>query len=99
MLVLKARVTFAWMCTTFPSLIGLVKEILSTDAVTTGAPQCLLPESAAAMSIQYISRPPIKLSNRLVSLGKTNSVITIKLSEGFLAFILQKFLQIWLMGS
>ena len=37
-LLLNARVTLASICTTLPSLIGFSKDILSTDAVTTGAP-------------------------------------------------------------
>src|ERR1700754_1717873 len=74
---LKARLTLASMCTTFPNLIGFSKEMLSTEAVTTGALQCFPAESAAAISIQYMSRPPIRLPNTLVSLGSTSSVITI----------------------
>src|SRR5688572_12842828 len=81
--VVKARETLASICTTFPSLIGFSKDILSTDAVTTGAPQCFIAASAAAMSIQYMSRPPIRLPNVLVSFGKTSSVITTKDSDGF----------------
>src|SRR5258706_15454697 len=72
------------MCTTFPNLIGLVNEILSTEAVTTGELQCFAADNAAAISIQYINRPPIKLPNVLVSLGSTISVIMIRLSAAFL---------------
>src|ERR1700759_5004711 len=85
--VLKARLTFASMCTTFPSLIGFSKEILSTDAVTTGALQCLDAARAAAISIQYIRRPPIRLPNRLVSLGRTSSVIMMRDSLAVFALI------------
>src|SRR6185312_2247238 len=77
--------------TTFPSLMGFVNEILSTEAVTTGALQCLLPASAAAISIQYINLPPIKFSNKLVSFGNTSSVITTKLSDGFFTIIKKNF--------
>src|SRR6185369_11809334 len=78
--VLKALETFASICTTFPILIGASKEILSTEAVTTGAPQCFMAASAAAISIQYISRPPIRFPKVLVSFGNTNSVIITRLS-------------------
>src|ERR1700732_3011559 len=74
-------------CTTFPSLIGLSKEILSTEAVTTGELQCLPAERAAAISIQYIRRPPIRLPWTLVSLGKTNSVMTMVDSIAVFALI------------
>src|ERR1035438_1738943 len=86
---LKALVTLASMWTTLPSLIGLVKEILSTEAVTTAALQCLVPETAAATSLQYIRRPPMRLPKVLVSLGNTNSVITTRLSEGFFEIIVE----------
>src|ERR1700754_5059372 len=72
---LKARLTLASICTTLPSLMGFSKEILSTDAVTTGAPQCFIAASAAAISIQYINRPPIRLPKVFVSLGRTSSVM------------------------
>src|SRR5262245_4981159 len=55
--------------------MGFSNEILSTDAVTTGVLQCFIAARAAAISIQYINRPPIKLPNILVSLGNTNSVM------------------------
>src|SRR5687767_7209421 len=87
--VLKALDTFASMWTAFPSFIGFSKEILSTEAVTTGALQCFCADRAAAISIQYIRRPPIRLPNILVSLGKTTSVIIIKLPDAFLGSILQ----------
>jgi hypothetical protein len=64
--------------------MGFSKEILSTDAVTTAALQCLCAERAAAISIQYISRPPIRFPKTLVSLGKTNSVMIVMLSVAFL---------------
>src|SRR6187455_1019677 len=82
--VLKALETFASICTTFPILIGASKEILSTEAVTTGAPQCFVAARAAAISIQYIRRPPIKFPKVFVSLGNTNSVIITRLSAAFL---------------
>src|ERR1700748_279062 len=91
--VLKARLTLASMCTTFPSLIGFSKEILSTEAVTTGALQCLPAARAAAMSIQYMRRPPIRLPKTLVSLGNTSSVITIEDSLAVFAFGV--IVQIW----
>src|SRR5688500_11217282 len=75
--VVNARVTLASICTVLPSLMGFSKEMLSTEAVTTGALQCLVAEMAAAISIQYINRPPIRLPNTLVSLGSTISVIMI----------------------
>src|SRR5665213_1874716 len=91
MLVLNTLVTFASMCTTFPNLIGFVKDILSTEAVTTGALQCLVPEMAAAISIQYINRQPIRFQNVLVSFGNTISVIITRLSEAFLEIIFKNF--------
>src|SRR5450756_1366835 len=84
---LKARLTLASMCTTFPILIGFSKDILSTEAVTTGALQCLPADRAAAISIQYIRRPPIRLPYTLVSLGRTSSVMIIRDSLAVLAFI------------
>src|SRR5580698_7028880 len=83
---LKARLTLASMCTTLPSLIGFSKEMLSTEAVTTGALQCLPAARAAAMSIQYIRRPPIRLPNTLVSFGRTSSVMIIWDSLAVFAF-------------
>src|SRR5579859_860433 len=74
---LNARLTFASMCTTFPSLMGFSKEMLSTEAVTTGALQCLPAARAAAISIQYMRRPPMRLPKTLVSFGKTSSVMMI----------------------
>jgi hypothetical protein len=59
--VLKALETFASMCTTFPNLMGDTKEMLSTEAVTQGALQCFQAAIAAATSIQYINRPPMRL--------------------------------------
>src|SRR5262245_16608393 len=82
------------MCTTLPSLTGFSNEILSTDAVTAGALQCLCAVRAAAMSIQYMSRPPIKFPNTFVSLGKTNSVIMVTLSAGVLLSISRFFVKI-----
>jgi hypothetical protein len=67
-----------------PNLMGFSKEMLSTDAVTTGAWQCLCAAMAAAISIQYISLPPIRFPNTLVSLGSTISVIMVILSDGVL---------------
>src|SRR5678816_4305098 len=83
--VLKALETFASICTTFPILIGASNEILSTEAVTTGAPQCFIAARAAAISIQYIRRPPIKFPKVLVSFGNTISVIITRLSAAFFA--------------
>src|SRR5579862_3114267 len=74
---LNARLTFASICTTFPSLIGFSNEILSTDAVTTGALQCRPAANAAAISIQYINLPPIRSPWTFVSFGSTNSVIIV----------------------
>src|SRR5258706_11824710 len=90
---LKDLETFASICTTLPSLIGASKEILSTEAVTTGTAQCFMADSAAAISIQYIRRPPIRLPCVLVSLGNTSSVIMIKLPAGFFASMDKKFKQ------
>src|SRR4051812_23338105 len=67
----------------FPSLIGFLKERLSTEAVMLGALQCLPAAIAAAISIQYINLPPIKLPKTFVSFGKTSSFITVKLSLAF----------------
>src|SRR6218665_1793393 len=88
----KALVTFACICTTFSSLIGFSNEILSTEAVTTGALQCFCADNAAAISIQYINLPPIRLPNTLVSLGSTNSVMIVMLCDAFFASI-KKFVQ------
>jgi hypothetical protein len=55
---------------------------LSTDAVTTIELQCFWAAMPAAMSIQYIKRPPINPPKKLVSLGSTNSVMIVKLSPG-----------------
>src|SRR5262245_20895953 len=75
------------MCTVLPSLIGLSKEMLSTEAVTTGALQCFCAAIAAAMSIQYINLPPIRFPYTFVSFGRTISVIIVLLSEDFLGSI------------
>src|ERR1700742_1136470 len=90
---LNARLTLASMCTTLPNLIGFSKEILSTDAVTTGALQCLLAARAEAISIQYMRRPPIRFPNTLVSFGNTNSVITMR--DSLAVFALLCILQIY----
>src|ERR1700744_5748772 len=95
--VLKARLTLASIWTTLPSLIGFSKEILSTEAVTTGALQCLPAERAAAISIQYTRRPPMRLPHPFVSLGRTSSVITIM--DSFAVFALFCILQIYTHGS
>src|SRR5215510_3329609 len=80
------------MCTVLPSLIGLSKEMLSTEAVTTGALQCFCADIAAAISIQYINLPPIRFPYTLVSFGRTISVIIVLLSEDFLGSIYLCFL-------
>src|ERR1700722_2161448 len=85
--VLKALLTFASIWTTLPSLMGFSNEILSTEAVTTGALQCFPAARAAAISIQYINLPPMRLPCTFVSLGKTSSVMMIPDSFGVLAFI------------
>ena len=85
--VLKARETFASMCTTLPNLMGFLKLRLSTLAVILGKLQCLPAAMPAAMSIQYINRPPIRLPKVLVSFGSTISFIMVKLSDGFLGSI------------
>src|SRR2546423_9837887 len=85
--VVKALETLASICTTFPSLMGASKEILSTEAVTTGEPQCFMAASAAAISIQYINRPPIRLPKVLVSFGNTSSVMITSDSAGILILI------------
>src|SRR6185312_291307 len=78
--------------------MGFSKEILSTEAVTTIPPQCFVAHRAAAISIQYINLPPIRLPNTLVSFGSTSSVIMILESPGdfvmsnFLVFIFYFFL-------
>jgi hypothetical protein len=75
-------------------LIGLSKEILSTEAVTTGALQCFWAAIAAAISIQYINLPPIKFPKTFVSFGRTISVIIVRLSEDFLDSIEEIFAKI-----
>ena len=79
----NALETCASIWTTLPNLMGFLNDKLSTEAVILGALQCLPAEMAAAISIQYINLPPIKLPKTLVSLGKTNSVIIVKLSFAF----------------
>jgi hypothetical protein len=74
---LKALVTFAFNVTTLPRGIGSLKEILSTDAVTTTLLQCLRAAIAETTSIKYIKRPPIRLLSVLVSFGSTISVIVV----------------------
>ena len=59
------------------------------EAVTTGALQCFWDASAAAISIQYINLPPIRLPNTFVSLGSTISVMIIKLPDDFFASIIR----------
>src|ERR1700748_2128262 len=93
--VLKARLTLASIWTTLPSLIGFSKEILSTEAVTTGALQCFPAERAAAISIQYMSRPPISFPNTFVSLGRTNSVMMMRDSFAVFALLCMLILQIY----
>src|SRR6516164_4767450 len=95
--VLNARLTLASMCTTLPSLIGFSKEILSTEAVTTGALQCLPADSAAAISIQYMRRPPMRLPKTFVSLGRTISVMMIR--DSFAVFALFCMMQIYCLMS
>src|ERR1700743_1732346 len=75
--------------------MGFSKEILSTEAVTTGALQCLPAERAAAISIQYMSRPPIRFPNTLVSLGRTNSVMMMRDSFAVFALLCILILQIY----
>src|SRR6185312_2548797 len=70
--------------------MGFSKEILSTEAVTTIPPQCFVAHRAAAISIQYINLPPIRLPNTLVSFGSTSSVIMILESPG--DFVMSNFL-------
>jgi hypothetical protein len=67
-----------------PLGIGFSKETLFTEAVTTILPQWRCAEIAAAISIQWRSRPPIKLSKLFVSFGRTISVRVAKLCKGFL---------------
>ena len=85
--VVKALETFASICTTLPSLIGVLKLRLSTLAVILGKLQCFPAAMPAAISIQYISLPPIKFPKVLVSFGSTISFIIIKLSLAFFSFI------------
>src|SRR3954447_5748297 len=85
--VLKALVTLASICTTLPNLIGVLKLMLSTLTVMLGELQCFVAVIAAAISIQYIRRPPIRFPNTLVSFGSTISFITVKLSLAFLLSI------------
>src|SRR5271156_1035866 len=70
------------MVSRLPSFMGLLNDTLSTEAVTTGQLQCFWEAIAAAMSIQCISLPPIRLPSVLVSFGKTNSDIITKVSFG-----------------
>ena len=85
--VVKALHTCASICTMFPSLMGFLKLKLSTEAVMLGRLQCLPAAIPDAISIQYMSLPPIKLPKVLVSFGRTSSFITIKLSLAFFASI------------
>src|ERR1700733_14372013 len=87
--VVNARDTLASMVITSPSLMGCLKETLSTDAVTTIRLQCFWADMAAAISIQCKRRPPIKLCSVLVSLGNTSSFITVCDSLGVFPFIVR----------
>src|SRR5207244_796816 len=62
-------------------------EILSTDAVTTMRLQCFCAAMAETMSIQCMSRPPIRLFSVLVSLGSTSSVMLTTDSLGVFFFL------------
>src|SRR5688572_4890336 len=86
MLELKARVTCASRVITLPSFGLCLKEILSTEAVTTMRLECFCAAIAETISIQCIMRPPIKLCNGLVSLGNTSSVMMVYDSLTFFCF-------------
>jgi len=75
---LNALETFASSVTVSPKLIGLSKEILLIDAVTTCLKQCLRAATDAIISTHDINIPPNKLLWKLVSLGKTICVETAK---------------------
>src|SRR5690606_5713513 len=90
--VLKARVVTAFRVTTFPKAIGLLKEMVSTDAVTTREFECRWAEMAATTSIQCISLPPIKLFKVLVSLGSTISVMVTSESLGVFGCVIYSML-------
>jgi hypothetical protein len=64
--------------------MAFLKLRLSTLAVIHGKLQCLAAAILAAISIQYMRRPPMRLPKVLVSLGRTNSFIIIKLALAFL---------------
>ena len=80
---------FASIVTTLPLGIGLLKLTLLTDAVTEVLFECLCAATAAIVSIQYNSLPPIKLSKLLVSFGSTISVKIARESLGNLLFIIK----------
>ena len=83
---LNALDTFASIVTVLPSGIGIPKETLLTDDVTTNCFECLLAEIAAALSILARSSPPNKLFIAFVSPGKTVSVSMVKESFGVFLF-------------
>ena len=55
-----------------PDALKLTPE---QKAAITALHEAFMAANAAAISIQYINRPPIRLPNILVSLGNTNSVM------------------------
>src|SRR5688500_1365223 len=83
---LNALVTLALSVTTFPKRIGCLKEMLSTEAVTTIRLECFCAAIADTISIQCMRRPPIRLFNVLVSLGRTSSVMLTADSLGVFRF-------------
>src|SRR5690606_19630181 len=88
--VVKARVTWASILITSPNLMGCLNDTLSTEAVTTMRLQCFWAEIAAAMSIQWSRRPPMRLLSVLVSLGSTNSFMMVCDSRANFSFMLQR---------
>lgn len=73
--VLKALQTLASIRTTLPSLMGVLKLKLSTEAVIPGKLECLPAAMPAAISIQYINRPPIRFPKVLVELLHTATLV------------------------
>ncbi len=76
MLLPKARLTWLWMVTKSPSLMGRSKPTWFTATVTTTRLQCRWALMAQLMSSHCSSRPPKRLPSVLVSLGSTTCVVS-----------------------
>lgn len=79
--VLKARFTDDFKMTKSPTCTGTRKSRWSMDAVTTKLFEWRWAARAPEMSIQCIKRPPSSAPSGLVSLGRTISIISERLSR------------------